>query len=87
MELVDVLCTALSAGVLLYLLTAFLGDAPALSVDNLPADFSARSALVIRELESDFAAGKMSREDYDIVRRQTVEELAAALKTEKRKEK
>lgn len=83
MELMDFVCLLLSAGAVLYLLAAFLGSPPGLDTGPITSDPSKRLALSIRELESDFGAGKLSREDYETVRRQTVEELAAELKRRK----
>lgn len=84
MEFVDLLVILGSALSLGYLLMAILADPPALDVANRAADPAARAAEAMREIEQDFLAGKMSQEDYETVKDQTVAELAAGLKEGKK---
>lgn len=77
----------LSALTLAYLLAAFLtappGVLPRGAPDASAGDPAARAAAEIQEMEFDVAAGKLSKEDFESVRRRTVAELAATLKKSK----
>ncbi|MBI4178886.1 hypothetical protein HY522_05665 [bacterium] len=83
MEFLEVILTLTTAASLLYLLLAFRADLPRLDAGERTegsAEQSERSAVAIRELDFDFAAGKLSREDHDSIRGQIVSELAESLK-------
>ena len=87
MELLDLLAMLFSAGSLIYMGLAFMGDPPPLDIKNAVEDPSARAAAAIREIEFDYSAGKLSKEDFEVVRSQTVAELAEAIKKEGLKRK
>lgn len=80
MEVIDVLMVVLSASSVVYILSALISNAPPLDVQHPAEDPSVRAAVVIREIEFDYSAGKLSKEDFETVRTQAVAELAAALK-------
>lgn len=83
MEPLDFLAMLFSAGSLVYMGLAFMDDPPPLDIKNTAEDPSARAAAAIREIEFDYSAGKLSREDFETVRNQTVAELAMTMKKRK----
>ena len=83
MALIDLLIMLCSAASIAYLLSGFLNHTPPLDVQDSADDPARRVSEAIREIEFDFAAGKMSKEDFQRVRNQTVAELARTLKTKK----
>lgn len=84
MEIIEFIIMLLSAAAVLYLLKAFLAQSPGLEVENMTEDKMSRGAAAIQEIDFDFAAGKLSRIDYETIRQETVAELAAELKKEGR---
>lgn len=80
MGFVDLTVLLGSALSIAYLLTAFLDNPPALEARNKPADPAGLAAAAIREIEFDYAAGKLSKEDFERVKQQTIAELAGQLK-------
>lgn len=83
MEIVMFWIVILSASSVLYILFAFQSPAPALNRPEPLAESdasAARAARTLSEIEFDFQAGKLSKADFDAVRRKTVEELATTLK-------
>ena len=87
MELIDMLAMLLSAGSMVYMGLAFMDAPPPLDIKNVAEDPSARAAAAIREIEFDYSAGKLSKEDFETVRNQTIAELAAAIKKQGLKRK
>ncbi len=83
MELIEWFVMASSAGCVWYLLAAFRSRPPKLVDTGIGAvsDPSERAAAAVREIEFDYAAGKLSAEDYETIRRKTVEDLAVELKS------
>lgn len=80
MEILEIAFFLSSAAAMLYLLMAFLDAPPALDVKNRPEDLVARTAEAVQEIEFDFAAGKLSKSDFETARHATISELAAAMK-------
>lgn len=83
MEIVYGLIGLLTAACVAYLAMAFASPPSRLLTENRPDDPSERTAVNLRDLEHDLAAGKLSHEDYETARRDAVAELALALKRKK----
>lgn len=84
MEIVMFWIVILSASSVLYVLFAFQTPAPALHTPELRAESdatAARAARTLSEIEFDYEAGKLSKIDFEEVRKKTVDELAAKLKS------
>ena len=83
MEPIDLAIMLCSAASVAYLLLGFRTEPPVLDVQDRADDPARRVSEAIREIEFDFEAGKLSKEDFEQVRNQAVAELARTLKTKK----
>ncbi len=85
MEIVYVTMAGLTAASIAYLFMAFFSDVPGLASEGKPEDISGRTAANLKELDFDYAAGKLSKDDYESAHQQAVAELALSLKAKQEK--